>query len=244
MSTSETTRIAVLTDIHALSATLASALSAARAEGFDAMLILGDLLTYGVRPAETLDLVQDAVDQDGAILLSGNHDLLYTADADAVAYAASLPDWLRESIDWTARRVPAGVMDSFAWQNDWAQGSLFAAHANPYPFGDWRYIRSAADAQAASPALAERGYRFGLFGHSHRMRRYDCDTETIFTLASLGQPRDDRDRTPRWAMVTLDQQHVTVESRPVSFNTEDHMKAIHATSMTASTRERLCRFFA
>ena len=244
MSTSETMRIAVLTDIHALSATLASALSAARAEGFDAMLILGDLLTYGVRPAETLDLVQDAVDQDGAILLSGNHDLLYTADADAVAYAASLPDWLRESIDWTARRVPAGVMDSFAWQNDWAQGSLFAAHANPYPFGDWRYIRSAADAQAASPALAERGYRFGLFGHSHRMRRYDCDTETIFTLASLGQPRDDRDRTPRWAMVTLDQQHVTVESRPVSFNTEDHMKAIHATSMTASTRERLCRFFA
>ena len=76
------------------------------------------------------------------------------------------------------------------------------------------------------------------------MRRYDCDTETIFTLASLGQPRDDRDRTPQWAMLTLDQQHVSVESRPVSFNPEDHMKAIHATSMTASTRERLCRFFA
>ena len=244
MSTSETMRIAVLTDIHALSATLASALSAARVEGFDAMLILGDLLTYGVHPAETLDLVQDAVDRDGAILLSGNHDLLYTADADAVAYATSLPDWLRESIDWTAQRVPAGMMDRFAWQRSWAQGPLFAAHANPYPFGDWRYIRSAADAQAASPALAERGYRFGLFGHSHRMRRYDCDTETIFTLASLGQPRDDRDRTPQWAMLTLDQQHVSVESRPVSFNTEDHMKAIHATSMTASTRERLCRFFA
>lgn len=244
MSLSETMRIAVLTDIHALSGTLEPALSAARAEGFDALLILGDLLTYGVHPAETLDLVQDAVDRDGAILVSGNHDLLYMADADAAAYAAGLPDWLRESVDWTAQRVPAGAMDRFGWRKDWSQGPLFAAHANPYPFGDWRYIRSIEDAQAASPALTERGYSFGIFGHSHRMRRYDCDAATIFTLASLGQPRDDRDRTPQWAMVTLDQQQVTVASHPISFNPEDHMKAIHATSMTASTRERLCRFFA
>ena len=53
-------RIAVLTDIHASSDPLQLALTAARREGFDRMLILGDLLTYGVQPLETLELVQGA----------------------------------------------------------------------------------------------------------------------------------------------------------------------------------------
>lgn len=237
-------RIAVLTDIHGVHDTFATALAAARTEGFDMMLILGDLLTYGVQPAETLDLMQEAVVRDGAILLKGNHDILYTAGDDGPAYMAGLPDWIRESVEWTAARVTEGAMDDLPWQESWAEGPLFAAHANPYAFGDWRYIRSIGDAEEAGPALAARGYRFGLFGHSHRMRRYDCQATTFFTLASLGQPRDDNDRTPQWAMVRLDERQATIMARPVGFNPEKHMKAIRATSMTEMTQERLCRFFA
>ena len=59
-------RIAALTDIHAVSSTLEQALSAARREGFDVLLLMGDLLTYGVAPLETVALVQDAVARDGA----------------------------------------------------------------------------------------------------------------------------------------------------------------------------------
>lgn len=237
-------RIAALTDIHALSGALDRALTDARAEGFDLLLILGDLLTYGVQPAETLELVQDAVARDGAILLTGNHDLLYRSGAAAADYRVGLPDWLRESVEWTAERVPADRMDAFPWQPHWAEGVLFAAHANPYAFGDWRYIRSTEDAGPAAGALAARGYRFGLFGHVHRRRRFDSGGVSLFTLASLGQPRDDADRTPQWAMVELAGEQVTVEPRPIDFDPEEHMRAIRATSLSASTQERLCRFFA
>ena len=70
-------KIAVLSDIHSVSSALDAALDDARAEGFDVLLILGDLLTYGVNPAETLELVHEAVARDGAILISGNHDQMY-----------------------------------------------------------------------------------------------------------------------------------------------------------------------
>ena len=237
-------RIAALTDIHALGSALGQALDDARAEGFDLLLILGDLLTYGVQPIETLDLVQDAVARDGAILLTGNHDLLYRSGPDADKYRERLPDWLRESVEWTAERLPGQGLDAFEWRDHWVQGPLFAAHANPHAFGDWRYIRTAEDAEVATDALVERGYRFGLFGHVHRRRRYAGPNATIFTLASLGQPRDDGDRTPQWAMVELADDRVTVSPRPVAFDPEEHMKAICATSMTPSTQHQLCRFFA
>lgn len=237
-------RIAALTDIHALSGTFAQALAAARAEGFDIMLIMGDLLTYGVHPSETLDLAQDAVDRDGAVLLTGNHDLLYTRDVNASDYRTALPDWLRESVAWTEQRIPAGMIDSLPWRTDWAEGPLFAAHANPHAFGDWRYIRSQEDAREAAQALGARGYRFGLFGHTHRMRRYEADGTSVLTLSSLGQPRDDQDPRPQWAMLELDGDAVSISPRAVTFDAADHRKAINATDMSAATRERLCRFFA
>lgn len=237
-------RIAALTDIHAVSDPLQLALTAARREGFDRMLILGDLLTYGVQPLETLELVQGAAARDGAILIRGNHDLLYQGEAAAQAYRADLPDWLRESVDWTDAHIPSGCMTAFDWRESWSQGPLFAAHANPFDFGDWRYIRSAQDAEEAAAVVAARGFLYGLFGHVHRHRRYDCAAATIFTLASLGQPRDDRDRTPKWAMIEIRGELVTIETRDIDFDPEDQMHAIRATTLSAATQERLCRFFA
>ncbi|WP_150292178.1 metallophosphoesterase family protein [Sphingobium estronivorans] len=236
-------RIAALTDIHAASHPLQLALTAARREGFDAMLILGDLLTYGVQPLETLELVQGAATRDGAILISGNHDLLYQSSPMAAAYRAGLPDWLRESVDWTAAHIPAGSMSAFDWQESWSSGPLFVAHANPFAFGDWRYIRSAEEAEEAAEAVAAKGFLYGLFGHVHRHRRYDCAAATIFTLGSLGQPRDDADRMPKWAMIEIRGDLVTVETRDIDFDPEDQMHAIRATTLSAATQERLCRFF-
>ncbi|WP_313804071.1 metallophosphoesterase [Sphingobium sp.] len=236
-------RIAVLTDIHASSDPLQLALTAARREGFDQMLILGDLLTYGVQPLETLELVQGAAARDGAILISGNHDLLYQGSPRAEAYRAGLPDWLRESVDWTAAHIPPGGMTTFDWQESWSQGPLFAAHANPFDFGDWRYIRSAQEAEDAAAMVAARGFIYGLFGHVHRHRRFDCAAATIFTLASLGQSRDDQDPTPKWAMIEIRGDLVTMETRDIDFDPEDQMQAIRATTLSAATQERLCRFF-
>lgn len=238
-------RIAALTDFHAVSDTFARALSDARQEGFDVLLLMGDLLTYGVAPLETLALVHDAVARDGAILLAGNHDMLYRAQNKAGdAYLAGLPDWLREAVSWTSAQLPSGAMDSFAWRESWSAGPLFAAHANPYDFGDWRYIRSPDDAQAAADVLARRDFRYGLFGHTHRSRRFDCANATIFTLGSLGQPRDDKDRRMQWAMVDVTHELVTVTPRAVPFDRDAHLKSIRTSSLSPPTQDRLCGYFA
>lgn len=238
-------RIAALTDIHAVSTTLDRALSAARQEGFDILLLMGDLLTYGVAPQETIALVQDAIARDGAILIAGNHDQMYQHATDAGSrYLSKLPAWIQESVAWTTERLPMGVMDAFDWQPHWSLGPLFVAHANPYAFGDWRYINSAEEAEAAAIALADRGFRYGLFGHTHRARRFDCAKGTIFTLGSLGQPRDDGERHMQWAMVEIEDDEVTVSPRPLPFDREAHRQAIRATSLSVATQDRLCGFFA
>ncbi len=235
-------RIAAFTDIHAMSSTLDSALSAARREGFDMLLILGDLLTYGVTPRETLDIVQDAITRHHAVLLTGNHDAMYLDQADG--YAASLPEWLRETVAWTAGQIPAKAMTLFDWHENWSIGPLFAAHANPYGSHDWRSIHDVETAEAAATTLAARGYRYGLFGHTHRARRFNCDAASIFTLGSLGQPRDNCDRRLQWAMVEVHDDRVTVSSRALPFDRAGHVAAIRSTALSQATQDRLCGFFA
>lgn len=237
-------KIAVLSDIHAMSAALAAALTDARAEGYDVLLILGDLLTYGVCPTETLDLVHDAVARDDAILIMGNHDRIYLdLDDDDSAYLATLPAWLRETVRWTAAQVPARALDAFDWQQSWSCGALFAAHANPGEPGDWTYLNSDARADDAAATLARRGYRYGIFGHTHRARRFDRGQVSLFTLGSLGQPRDDDPRL-RWTMIDLEDDAITVAPRTIAFDRDAHCAAIRRTTLSAATQDRLCGFFA
>lgn len=238
-------KIAVLSDIHSVSSALDAALGDARAEGFDVMLILGDLLTYGVNPAETLELVHEAAARDGAILVSGNHDQIYLGTPEATAeYQARLPDWLRETVEWTAMQVPAGALAAFDWQKQWSAGSLLAAHANPYAFGDWTYIADAAGAKAAAEALVRRGYAYGVFGHTHRARRFESGGVNVFTVGSLGQPRDSTDPRMQWAMIELRDDKIDVQPRYVPFDRAGHRAAIRATALSPATQNQLCRFFA
>lgn len=235
----------MLSDIHSVSATLGAALDDARTEGFDVLLILGDLLTYGVNPAETLDLVHEAVARDGAVLVAGNHDQMYLDTSQAeLAYLTGLPDWLRETVEWTAARISPGALKAFTWQEQWSTGQLFAAHANPYTFGDWTYIDGPARAEDASETLARRGYRYGVFGHSHRARAFEDGAAAIFTIGSLGQPRDDADPRMQWAMIDLDEEQIDVQPRFVPFDRTEHQAAIRATTLSGTTRNQLCRFFA
>src|SRR3546814_8967926 len=59
---------------------------------------------------------------------------------------------------------------------------------------------------------------------------------TLFRSASLGQPRDDGDRTPKWAMIDVRGDSVTIESRDIDFDPEDQMHAIRATTLSADRK--------
>lgn len=240
-------RIAVLSDVHAVAATFEAALGAAREEGYDVLLILGDLLTYGADPQRSLDLALTAAERDGALLIKGNHDQLYfDAAAGGSPYLDRLPDWIRESVDWTIARLPGRTPPwGLEWLEEWQWDGLLAAHANPFGYGDWTYLTSPESCEAACEALRGRGFDHGIFGHSHRFRLHESAAAgaAVATVGSLGQPREAGAPVSQWAMVELDESGWRVAQRPLDCDWAQQIEAIRATTMSEDTKERLCRFY-
>jgi predicted phosphodiesterase len=238
-------KIAFLSDIHSAAAHFRDALEAARAEGFDRLVILGDLLTYGPEPAQSLEIAQEAVDRDGAVVITGNHDVLYLGGPGAASYAASLPGWIRESVDWTCSQLTdLSSMAALPWQQDWQAGDLYVSHANPFGFGDWTYLRDERSLQAALESLESKTARWGVFGHVHRFQKLlSADGNgAVVTVGSLGQPRDKAERRSQWAIVRTGPAF-EVEQRYLAKGWDCVVRGIQATSMSDATKERLCQFY-
>ncbi|MEP7350097.1 MAG: metallophosphoesterase family protein [Sphingorhabdus sp.] len=238
-------KIAVMGDIHGAAGPYRVALDTARREGFDQLLIIGDLLTYGVDPLDCLALTREAIEKDKAVLVAGNHDQLYLdMDTERSAYFDALPDWIKESVRWTWEKIAHDFPDTFDWQEQWSFGSLLVAHANPFGYGDWTYLRSDAEQQRAAAALAAKGYRHGLFGHTHRSSHYTAaDAVEIYTIGSLGQPRDKQEPRPQWAMIEITDGQFSLDLRYISYDWQAHKDAIFSTSLSDGTKARLCGFY-
>jgi predicted phosphodiesterase len=238
-------KIAILSDIHSAADHFRDALNDARDEGFDQLLILGDLFTYGPAPAPTLELVQQAISTDAAILIKGNHDLLYGRQAGGNPYSSRLPDWIRESVEWTAQQLGEGSgVDALPWCEEWTHGKTLFAHANPFGFGDWTYLADNAKMAAAWAKLQERKLDWGIFGHVHRFRRFEPANAAggIATVGSIGQPRDKAEPFSQWAMMTATDT-IEIEQRRVPRDWRSTVEAIQATSMADATKTRLCEFY-
>lgn len=238
-------KIAVISDIHSAAEHFRDALLAARAEGFDQLVILGDLFTYGPEPVATLEIAQEAASQDGAAFITGNHDLLYMEQPERDAYVSRLPEWIRESVEWTSEQL--GGIEGIAalpWKTELCVGSVLFAHANPFTFGDWTYLRDGDAVARASAALAARSFNWGVFGHVHRFRFFEGDDDGagVVTVGSIGQPRDTAEPFSQWAMVTLED-GFTVEQRRVARDWRSTMDKIRASSVSEATKERLCQFY-
>ena len=90
----ELLRIAFLTDIHGNKEALQAVLRAVRADGFDELVFLGDLVGYGPDPADTVETVGGLVDQ-GALCIKGNHD------EAAIIGGGGIRENAKIAIEWT-----------------------------------------------------------------------------------------------------------------------------------------------
>lgn len=238
-------RIAVISDVHSAYKPFLTALSDARAAGFDQLILLGDLFTYGVQPEQCAVLAAEAIAHDGAILIGGNHDQLYVDfERGDTAYFDRLPDWIRESVEWTWQRLGQRWPDALQWQTEWSTGELFMAHANPFGYGDWTYLSSETEMARAAKTCAETGFRFGVFGHLHRTLQYADDNAEIHVVGSIGQPRSVDDRIPQWAMLDLQGETLTVTRHNIAFDAVAHCDELRRhPDFSESTRNKLCGFF-
>jgi predicted phosphodiesterase len=238
-------KIAVLSDIHSAAEHFRDALGAARTEGFDQLVILGDLFTYGPDPIETLDLTEEAVSRDRAILITGNHDLLYLGGSESAAYASKLPEWIRESVEWTSAQLRGRTeLGRLPWQDEWQDGDLLLSHANPFGAGDWTYLRDAESAAAAAKTLRARSFAWGIFGHVHRFRIYDRNENgaAVCTVGSIGQPRDKAEPFGQWAMITTGPK-MSIDQRRIDRDWRATVERIREMPLSEATKERLCQFY-
>lgn len=239
-------RIALLSDIHALADTYGAAIEAARAEGFDRIVVMGDLLSYGTQVAETLSLTDRLVAEHDAVVLRGNHDQLYfdLATGDS-SYLDAKAEWIAESARWTADKLTGIDLEShYSWSDETLIEGVLISHANPFGPGNWTYIRDEASARQAAEALQSRGLAFGVFGHVHRQRCYRFDdTASLATVGSIGQPRE-TGQGPQWAMLTIDDDGVRVEGRDLEFDKNAHVARLGGSGMSPATVAKLAGFFA
>ncbi len=258
------TKVAVLGDIHANARALKSALSTVDRDGYDILVFLGDLLTYGIDVAETLELVNSRLEAGNAILLQGNHDALYRdlLMGDST-YRDSLPDWIKESVDLTFDKLPAYVWSKLSFQNEFIIDNILFSHANPFGAKDWQYLKTEADHICALEAMRTRGLQVGIFGHTHRAKWFrsfdgisyfeskqygglDFPAAHILNAGSVGQPRDKLDPTTSVLWISVPGNCDFVASfrfENFSWDTFGHKQSLETSNFSSDTLARLRTFF-
>lgn len=260
-------RIALLSDIHANAHAFSAALERVRALDIDALVIMGDLLTYGCEPKRTLELLNGALAQWEAILIAGNHDQIYfNLPKRDLAYINRLPEWIRESALWTKVQMAGEniLALELPWREEVQLGDCYVAHANPHGFGNWGYLNSEADLRNAADVLAHKGVKMGIFGHSHRPGIYTLDrhdqlqregSRRVYTPqecasirmivanpGSIGQPRG---RTPHSTFLTVTREgdrNIGMELHKVAYDIGRHIESIEKSGLSADTKEVLKKF--
>ncbi len=150
-------RYLVLADLHANLEATEAVLQDARAQGYDEVLVLGDLVGYGASPNEVLDLVRSL---PLAVLVRGNHDKA----ASGITDGETFNEIAREAALWT-RAVLAPEHARYLRQLP--EGPLRAGGAvicHGAPLDEEEYLLGDAD---ASRSFTRMEFDAAFFGHTH-----------------------------------------------------------------------------
>jgi diadenosine tetraphosphatase ApaH/serine/threonine PP2A family protein phosphatase len=156
-------RALVLSDIHGNLQALEAVLGVARSRtggGFDQLWNLGDVVGYGARPNEVIDLLR-ALDVERAIHVRGNHDRVCSGISSSQGFnpiAALAAAWTRKHLrpdnrEWL-RELPMGPIQATA--------RALCAHGSP--LHEDQYISSMRDAWTP---LQRMPLELAFFGHTH-----------------------------------------------------------------------------
>jgi predicted phosphodiesterase len=162
------TRVLVISDIHANQAALESVLASAAGQ-YDSLWCLGDVVGYGPRPNECIEMMRERA----AVCVMGNHDWavlgrpgINVDDFNPQARQAVL--WTREQLTPPNRQYLESLADAPVRPPD-AQGrSILITHASPRE-PVWEYILTPTVALENFAAFQE---QICLVGHTHKPAIY------------------------------------------------------------------------
>ena len=163
--------VAVINDIHANYQALKQIDATLAGMTIDKVVVLGDLLSYGVDVQLTLDLLGQMKQRYDCVFIKGNHDQIYfDFQAGRNHQYKPFPEFLEESVQHTAKQLSEPLIDQFDWLDSLTIGDVFFSHANALGYKDWSYLNYPDQFGKNLPALKALGYRGGVFGHTHRAK--------------------------------------------------------------------------
>lgn len=183
-------KIALLADIHANLIALQTVYHHIEQWQPDLTIVLGDVVNRGPRPAECLEFVLEKQQQQGWLLLRGNHEE-YVMSHATETYSGIEADLYRNS-RWTYEQLDRNVTGLRAWpfsiSHAFAGGELRLAHASMRHNRDGIYIETPDETLLQQigprPAMA-----FAV-GHTHKPFIRQLNGTTVINVGSVGLPFD------------------------------------------------------
>jgi putative phosphoesterase len=224
-------RIAIFGDLHGNSAATEAVLTTIDAEAPDAVYCLGDLVGYGARPNETIDLVRSR----GIPTIMGNYDdgVGFDRDDCGCAYRDAGEETRGQaSLFWT-RRVTFGDNKGYLREllpeiRFEAAGKRFRlVHGSPRRMNEYLFE----DRDPRSLARIAKGADCDVlvFGHTHKPWVREIEGVLFVNAGSAGKPKDGEPRAA-WVVLTLgDDESVDVDVRRVGYDIASMAVAIRAT---------------
>lgn len=253
-------RIAVIGDIHSNTLALEGALDKVNALGYDHLVLLGDLFSYGLDPVEILNMVKELVDTQSTSLLMGNHDWLYARpEVETAEYFERLPDWIKESITWTRQQLSGLGQDELPWLERTTVEKVFFAHANASRFGDWGYLNTEEEVLGAAREIESLELSLGVFGHTHRQRistvkdgevvlqtsssmLTEKNTTYVVNAGSPGQPRN-RERQSCVLLIEHQSGGVKLDLVPFEYDRIAVREQISNSELSEQTKKKLVGYY-
>lgn len=207
-------KLAVLGDIHGNVLALESALKDIATKKPERLLLTGDLVLNGPRPAEVVRRVRD-LQADGALVVQGNTDIA-VADAD---YAAAFP-WLEEvpaaqraAADWAREQLSDDELEFLrglpSERRLWVDESLvLVCHGSPG--SQTSGLSTDLDPSVTVERVTRTDARVICCGHTHVADVRELGRKLIVNPGSCGYAFDG-DPSACWSLVTFEDETPTAE---------------------------------
>jgi putative phosphoesterase len=213
-------RIALLSDMHGNSAATEAVLADIDAARPDETICLGDLVGYGARPNETIDLVRER----GIPTIMGNYDdgvgfdrddcgCSYKDDGERERGQASLM-WSRGVVDAGRKAFLQGFVPELRREVNGVR--IRFVHGSPRRMNEYLFEDRDEGSLRRIAAMADADVL--VFGHTHRPWHREIDGVLFVNTGSVGKPKDGDPRAC-WVLLTIREDGtVEVDTRRVDYD--------------------------
>jgi predicted phosphodiesterase len=245
-------KIGIVSDTHSNYHALQSVLEHMNEIGVDKKVHLGDVVGYGPKPSETLELTLEEFNY----IVMGNHDLAVVYEEESLGFNPQA----RYAVDWTREKLSKHeieVLKNLAYKHK--VGDALFVHGSPSAGRPHDYIIDHSDAKFAFGNTAV-DFKVAFVGHTHQpflwgvngykkishtgnrsgvselSLKIPNEEEVIVNVGAVGQPRDG---DPRASYVIYDTEENTVTWYRVPYAVDRTVALMQRAGFSSNACERL-----